>query len=123
MINFWQKLTKPFTVLAPVENVTDFCFREIVSINLVKPDVLFTEFTNVDALNSPGFDRNDTKAYSQKEYKEVLLKHLSLLSPDQNYGSIKKFFKMYVNNFKGASNLRVKLMATKSVSDAQNLLR
>lgn len=55
MSNFWINLPKPFSVLAPMENVTDFVFREIVSTILPKPDVLFTEFTNVDALNTEGF--------------------------------------------------------------------
>lgn len=53
MNNFWQKLPKPFTVLAPMENVTDFVFREIVA-TTCPPDVLFTEFTNVEGLLSPG---------------------------------------------------------------------
>lgn len=53
MINFWQKLPKPFTILAPMENVTDYVFREIVA-TICPPDVLFTEFTNVEGLLSPG---------------------------------------------------------------------
>lgn len=57
MKNFWENLPQPFTVLAPMENVTDFVFREIVSLYLPKPDVLFTEFTNVDALTSAGFEK------------------------------------------------------------------
>lgn len=57
MSNFWTKLPKPFTVLAPMEDVTNFAFREIVSIVLPKPDVVFTEFTNTDALTSVGFDK------------------------------------------------------------------
>ncbi len=57
MINFWQKLPKPFVALAPMEDVTDFVFREIVATELPRPDVMFTEFTNVDALNSEGFKK------------------------------------------------------------------
>lgn len=53
MKNFWQKLPTPFTVLAPLEGVTDFSFRQMV-INLGKPDVLFTEFTSCDGLQSNG---------------------------------------------------------------------
>jgi nifR3 family TIM-barrel protein len=56
MANFWQTLPQPFTVLAPMEGVTDFAFRETVSKYLPKPDVMFTEFTNVDSLTSAGFD-------------------------------------------------------------------
>lgn len=56
MENFWTKLEKPFTVLAPMENVTDHVFREIVC-DLAKPDVMFTEFTSAHGLASPGRDR------------------------------------------------------------------
>ena len=27
---FWQKLKKPFTVLAPMANVTDWAFRQVI---------------------------------------------------------------------------------------------
>lgn len=57
MKNFWKELPKPFTVLAPMEGVTDFCFREIIS-EIAKPDVLFTEFTNVEGLFSEGEKEN-----------------------------------------------------------------
>ena len=68
MTNFWQKLPKPFTVLAPMENVTDFVFREIVAENLPCPDVFFTEFTNVESLLSKGYDANITKfKYGEKQ--------------------------------------------------------
>jgi nifR3 family TIM-barrel protein len=53
MANFWQDLPKPFLVLAPMEDVTDYVFREIVA-KLPRPDVFFTEFTNADGLLSKG---------------------------------------------------------------------
>lgn len=56
MANFWKSLPKPFLVLAPMEDVTDFVFREIIA-GLPKPDVFFTEFTSSDALCSSGRDR------------------------------------------------------------------
>ncbi len=43
-------------VLAPLDGVTDFVFREIVA-SIAKPDVLFTEFTHTDALLSKGYDK------------------------------------------------------------------
>jgi len=55
-MNFWQNLPKPFTVLAPMEDVTDFVFHEIIA-EIAKPDVLFTEFTSADALFSKGRDK------------------------------------------------------------------
>jgi tRNA-dihydrouridine synthase len=53
MKNFWQDLPKPFTALAPLDGVTDVVFRQIIT-EIGKPDVLFTEFTMVDGLLSPG---------------------------------------------------------------------
>ncbi|MCA9386392.1 tRNA-dihydrouridine synthase family protein, partial [Candidatus Dojkabacteria bacterium] len=49
-------IKKPILALAPMEDVTDFVFRELIS-DIAKPDVLFTEFTNVDGLFSNGKDQ------------------------------------------------------------------
>ena len=54
MSNFWEKLPKPFFILAPMEDVTDFAFRETVTTVLPRPHVFFTEFTSADALDSKG---------------------------------------------------------------------
>lgn len=49
MRGFWHRLSQPIKVLAPMENVTDTVFRSVV-VACGRPDVLFTEFTNVDLL-------------------------------------------------------------------------
>ncbi|HEV7454698.1 MAG TPA: tRNA-dihydrouridine synthase, partial [Candidatus Saccharimonadales bacterium] len=49
-------LPKPFFVLAPMDDVTDTVFRRIVG-ECAAPDLYFTEFVNVDGLQSPGRDR------------------------------------------------------------------
>ena len=49
MKNFWQKLNKPFFVLAPMADVTDCAFRQIIN-KYGKPDVLWTEFVSADGL-------------------------------------------------------------------------
>jgi tRNA-dihydrouridine synthase len=54
MKSFWKSLPQPFTVLAPMEGVTDFVFREIIA-GIGKPDVFFTEFVNVEGLTSEGY--------------------------------------------------------------------
>ncbi len=56
MNSFWQSLPKPFTVLAPMDGVTDVVFRKIIT-EIGKPDVLFTEFTMTDGLVSVGRER------------------------------------------------------------------
>ena len=48
-----HNLPKPFFVLAPMDDVTDTVFRQIVA-ECAKPDLFFTEFVNVDGLQSPG---------------------------------------------------------------------
>lgn len=55
-MNFWNKLPKPFFVLAPMANVTDFAFREIIA-KYGKPDVMYTEFVSAEALASRGRDK------------------------------------------------------------------
>jgi len=50
------KLPRPFFVLAPMDDVTDTVFRQIVSA-CAAPDLYFTEFVNVDGLQSPGRER------------------------------------------------------------------
>lgn len=50
------ELPKPFLVLAPMDDVTDTVFRRVVA-NCAAPDLYFTEFVNVDGLQSPGRDR------------------------------------------------------------------
>ncbi len=57
--NFWQKLNKPFFCLAPMADVTDYAFRQIIAkysrhgkIN-GGPDVFWTEFVSADGLAHP----------------------------------------------------------------------
>jgi len=56
MKNFWDQLPKPFFCLAPMANVTDAAFRQIIA-KYGGPDVLWTEFVSADGLISRGRDR------------------------------------------------------------------
>ena len=47
-MNIWEKLPKPFLILAPMEGVTDIIFRQVVA-KAGRPDLFFTEFTNVSS--------------------------------------------------------------------------
>ena len=47
----WNELEKPFLVLAPMEGVTDIVFRQVVA-KAGRPDLFFTEFTNVSSYAS-----------------------------------------------------------------------
>ena len=55
-MNFWQQLRSPFFVLAPMDDVTDVVFRQLVA-EVAPPDVLMTEFVSIDGLQSAGRER------------------------------------------------------------------
>lgn len=50
-MQFWKKFQPGFTCLAPMEGVTDIAFRQVVA-KAARPDIFFTEFTNVNSYNS-----------------------------------------------------------------------
>ena len=58
--SFWQKLKKPFFTLAPMADVTDCAFREMIAKYSCHgeafggPHVFWTEFVSADGLCSPG---------------------------------------------------------------------
>ena len=75
MTNFWETLQKPIFALAPMEDVTDTSFREVVA-RIADPHflhILFTEFTSVDGMNHPvGKIRVGERLYLSKSEKEIL---------------------------------------------------
>ncbi len=50
-MNLWKDLPDHFTVLAPMEGVTDIVFRQVIA-KAGRPDLFFTEFTNVSSYAS-----------------------------------------------------------------------
>jgi nifR3 family TIM-barrel protein len=48
-MNFWQQLSTPFFVVAPMADVTDAAFRRMIA-KYGKPDVMWTEFVAADGL-------------------------------------------------------------------------
>lgn len=50
-MNFWDQFQPGFTILAPMEGVTDIAFRQVVA-RAARPDIFFTEFTNVNSYTS-----------------------------------------------------------------------
>jgi len=71
MKNFLQDLPKPFTVLAPLDGVTDVVFRQIIT-EIGKPDVLFTEFTMTDGLVSQGREKVAERLLLNEKQKPVV---------------------------------------------------
>ena len=50
-MNPWAKLPDKYTILAPMEGVTDIAFRKVIA-RAARPDLFFTEFTNVSSYAS-----------------------------------------------------------------------
>jgi len=48
-MSFWQKVPKPFLVMAPMADVTDVAFRALVA-KCGAPDVFWTEFVSADGI-------------------------------------------------------------------------
>ncbi len=75
MPNFWRDLSKPIFALAPMEDVTDTSFREIIE-RLSNPqilNVLLTEFTSVDGMNHPkGKLKVAERLFVSESEKEIL---------------------------------------------------
>ncbi len=63
---FWHTLPQPIIGLAPMDGVTDSAFRHIVAM-YGKPDVVFTEFTNVHDICSGRLKALDSLCYSEVE--------------------------------------------------------
>jgi nifR3 family TIM-barrel protein len=52
-MNLLESLKRPFVVLAPMDDVTETVFRQTIA-SCHKPDLFFTEFVNVEGLQSRG---------------------------------------------------------------------
>lgn len=70
-MNFWENLQKPFTILAPMEGVTDFVFRQVM-LKIGRPDVFFTEFTSSSGLTSKGFEKVARSLKFDKNEKPIV---------------------------------------------------
>ena len=64
--SFWKTLPQPIIGLAPMDGVTDSAFRYIVA-TYGKPDIVFTEFTNVHDICAGRLKVLDSLRYSSLE--------------------------------------------------------
>lgn len=72
MNNFWFRLPKGFTALAPMADVTDAAFRQMF-VECGQPDVMWTEFVSADGLFlAPEQDR---KFWLPNKLREIAVDH------------------------------------------------
>jgi tRNA-dihydrouridine synthase len=91
-MNILQQLPKPFFVLAPMDDVTDSAFRRMVA-STAAPDLFFTEFVNVDGLQSPGRPKL-LKKILFKEGEGPLVAQLWGKNPDNFYKTAQELVEM-----------------------------
>lgn len=82
-----QELPNPFFVLAPMDDVTDTVFRQIVA-SCAPPDIFMTEFVNVDGLQSPGREKLLPKLWFDKKEKPIIAQIWGL-KPENYYKTVK----------------------------------
>src|SRR5436190_20967384 len=91
-MSFLENLLKPFLVLAAMDDVTDTVFRQIVA-ECASPDLYFTEFVNVDGLQSPGREKLLPKLQFTKKERPIFAQ-LWGLNPDNFYKTTKEIIEM-----------------------------
>lgn len=91
-MHIWQKLPKPLFILAPMEDVTDTVFRQIV-LGTGRPSLFFTEFTNVDGLESQGHDQVAKRLQFLKKEKPIIAQIWGM-KPENYYKTAKQLVEM-----------------------------
>src|SRR3989344_2542332 len=101
METFWTKLSRPFTVLAPMANVTDWAFRQVIieagistgpstgrpsfaKASEGKPDVFFTEFISADGICAAGTEKFKGELYFAENERPIVVQFFSA-SPEHMY--------------------------------------
>ncbi|WP_353422617.1 tRNA dihydrouridine synthase [Staphylococcus coagulans] len=77
--------------------------------------------------HNPFAFEKEPREHTSKELLDLLRLHLSLFQKynkdeDRQFKSLRRFFKIYVRDIKGASQLRHQLMNTESIAEARELL-
>lgn len=91
-MNKLKQLSRPFFVLAPMDDVTDTVFRQVIA-ECAAPDLFFTEFVNVDGLQSPGRPHLLKKLrYTEKE--RPLIAQIWGKDPEKYYKTAQELVEM-----------------------------
>jgi nifR3 family TIM-barrel protein len=71
-MDIYESLEKPIISLAPMEDVTDTVFRNAIS-HIQRPDLFYTEFVNVDGLNSKGKEKVLHRLKHEKSERPIIV--------------------------------------------------
>lgn len=92
MSNFWNNLERPFTALAPMEDVTDTVYRRLIAA-AGRPDVFYTEFTSSDGLFSRGREKVIHRLQFTQE-ERPLVAQIWGTNPENHYRAAKLLVSM-----------------------------
>ncbi|MEI8096801.1 MAG: tRNA-dihydrouridine synthase family protein, partial [Candidatus Moraniibacteriota bacterium] len=87
-LGFWEKLEKPFFVLAPMANVTDAVFRRVIAKH-GRPDVTWTEFVSADGLCHPKGRAALLRDLSYTEAERPIVAQLFTAHPEKMFEAAK----------------------------------
>lgn len=83
-MNLFDNLPTPFFALAPMEAVTDLVFRQVVA-KAGRPDLFFTEFTNVDSYCSKAGRANALERFEFLPEEQPIVAQVWGTKPDNFY--------------------------------------
>lgn len=92
-MNIWQTLKKPIFIQAPMEDVTDTVFRQIIG-SVGKPDLYFTEFTNADGIIKGGSEYITQRLQFDKKLERPIIAQIWGNNPEHYFQAAKLLSKL-----------------------------
>jgi len=80
-MNFWKQFQPGFTILAPMEGVTDIAFRQVIA-KAARPDIFYTEFTNVNSYTSEKGRHNALERFRIEESEQPIVPQIWGTKPE-----------------------------------------
>jgi len=80
-MDFWKQFEPGFTVLAPMEGVTDIAFRQVVA-KAARPEIFYTEFTNVNSYSSEKGRHNALERLRYEPAEQPIVAQIWGTNPD-----------------------------------------
>ena len=118
-MNIWDNLPKLFLVLAPMDDITDTVFRQIVA-GIGAPDLFITEFVNVDGLQSAGRAKLLPKL-KFTESERPIIAQIWGKNPENYYKTAQNLAGQFLKNFEqyaSAANEEILAAAPKVAQEA-----
>jgi len=85
-MNIYDEIKKPIIALSPMEDVTDTVFRQII-MSVGRPALFFTEFVNVEGLNSKGKEKVIHRLQYAKEERPIVAQLWGIKPENFLYGA------------------------------------